>query len=106
MLILKDVQAGYGNIKVLKGVSLEVPDRSIVTLLGANGAGKTTTARTITGLTSATGGTIEFNGGTWQIGIPADDIKEDAFAGAAGSAETHFLAGRNCQLVVRRPNQD
>jgi branched-chain amino acid transport system ATP-binding protein len=62
MLILKDVQAGYGNIKVLKGVSLEVPDRSIVTLLGANGAGKTTTARTITGLTSATGGTIEFNG--------------------------------------------
>ncbi len=62
MLILKDVQAGYGNIKVLKGVSLEVPDRSIVTLLGANGAGKTTTARTITGLTSSTGGTIEFNG--------------------------------------------
>lgn len=62
MLILKDVQAGYGNIKVLKGVSLEVPDRRIVTLLGANGAGKTTTARTIVGLTSATGGTIEFNG--------------------------------------------
>jgi branched-chain amino acid transport system ATP-binding protein len=62
MLTLKEVEAGYGNIKVLKGVSLEVPDRSIVTLLGANGAGKTTTARTITGLTSATGGTIEFNG--------------------------------------------
>jgi len=62
MLTLKDVEAGYGNIKVLKGVSLEVPDRSIVTLLGANGAGKTTTARTIVGLTSATAGTVEFNG--------------------------------------------
>ncbi len=62
MLTLKDVEAGYGSIKVLKGVSLQVPDRSIVTLLGANGAGKTTTARTITGLTASTAGTIDFNG--------------------------------------------
>ena len=62
MLKVKEVYAGYGNIKVLKGVSLEVPDRSIVTLLGANGAGKTTTARTITGLTSCKAGTIEFDG--------------------------------------------
>lgn len=62
MLTLKDVEAGYGSIKVLKGVSLQVPDRSIVTLLGANGAGKTTTARTITGLTASTAGAIDFNG--------------------------------------------
>jgi branched-chain amino acid transport system ATP-binding protein len=62
MLKLQDVHAGYGNIKVLKGVSLEVPDRSIVTLLGANGAGKTTTARTIVGLTPSTAGSIEFDG--------------------------------------------
>ena len=62
MLKVKEVHAGYGNIKVLKGVSLEVPDRSIVTLLGANGAGKTTTARTITGLTACKAGTIEFDG--------------------------------------------
>ena len=61
MLTLKDVEAGYGSIKVLKGVSLQVPDRSIVTLLGANGAGKTTTARTITGLTASTAGAIDFN---------------------------------------------
>jgi branched-chain amino acid transport system ATP-binding protein len=62
MLKVNEVFSGYGNIKVLKGVSLEVPDRAIVTLLGANGAGKTTSARTITGLTAATAGTIEFDG--------------------------------------------
>lgn len=62
MLKLTDVHAGYGNIQVLKGVSLDVSDRSIVTLLGANGAGKTTTVRTITGLTSASSGVIDFCG--------------------------------------------
>ena len=41
MLKLDQVQGGYGSIEVLKGVSLQVPERSIVTLLGANGAGKT-----------------------------------------------------------------
>ena len=62
MLTLQEVHSGYGSIQVLKGVNLQVPERSIVTLLGANGAGKTTTVRTITGLTSATGGRIEFGG--------------------------------------------
>ena len=62
MLKLDQVETFYGNIKALNGVSLEVPDKSIVTLLGANGAGKTTTVRTIAGLTGATSGTIEFNG--------------------------------------------
>ena len=59
---LRNVEAFYGNIQALKGVSFDVPDRSIVTLLGANGAGKTTTVRTIAGLTAATSGTIEFDG--------------------------------------------
>ncbi len=62
MLRLDGVRAGYGNISVLKGVSFEVPDRAIVTLLGANGAGKTTTVRTIAGLTRASGGSITFDG--------------------------------------------
>jgi len=62
MLKLDQIQAAYGSIEVLKGVSLQVPERSIVTLLGANGAGKTTTVRTITGLTPASGGSIEFAG--------------------------------------------
>ena len=62
MLKLDQVQGGYGSIEVLKGVSLQVPERSIVTLLGANGAGKTTTVRTITGLTPSSSGMIEFDG--------------------------------------------
>ena len=62
MLKLNNVETSYGNIKALKGVSFEVPERGIVTLLGANGAGKTTTVRTIAGLTPATSGSIEFEG--------------------------------------------
>ncbi len=62
MLKLEGVETYYGNIKALTGVSFEVPDRSIVTLLGANGAGKTTTVRAISGLTPATAGSIEFDG--------------------------------------------
>ena len=62
MLKLKDIDTHYGNIKALRSVSLEVPDRSIVTLLGANGSGKTTTVRTISGLHSSSRGTIEFDG--------------------------------------------
>ena len=62
MLKLNSVETSYGNIKALKGVYFEVPERGIVTLLGANGAGKTTTVRTIAGLTPATSGSIEFEG--------------------------------------------
>ena len=62
MLKLNNVETSHGNIKALKGVSFEVPERGIVTLLGANGAGKTTTVRTIAGLTPATSGSIEFEG--------------------------------------------
>lgn len=50
MLELKNVYAAYDNIEVLHGVSLEVKEGEIVTIIGANGAGKTTTLKTITGL--------------------------------------------------------
>lgn len=62
MLRLEAVEAGYGGVKALHGVSLEVPAGSIVTLLGANGAGKTTTLRAITGLLKASRGTITYEG--------------------------------------------
>ncbi|MDH4265752.1 MAG: ATP-binding cassette domain-containing protein, partial [Deltaproteobacteria bacterium] len=42
MLIVKEIEAGYGNIQVLKGLNAEVKKGEIVTLIGANGAGKTT----------------------------------------------------------------
>ena len=50
MLELRDVKTFYGNIQALKGISLEVPERAIVAILGANGAGKSTTLRTIVSL--------------------------------------------------------
>ncbi len=60
MLKLREVVAAYGPIVALHGVSLEVHEGSIVTVLGANGAGKSTTLRAISGLLRPKSGTIEF----------------------------------------------
>ncbi len=62
MLSLHDVSAAYGPVRALQGVSLEVPDRGVVTVLGANGAGKTSTLRAISGVLRCTHGAIEFAG--------------------------------------------
>jgi len=62
MLELKDLQVAYGSIPALHGISIKVPQGSIVTLIGANGAGKTTTLRTISGILRARSGSIHFNG--------------------------------------------
>ncbi|HET7296911.1 MAG TPA: ABC transporter ATP-binding protein [Gemmatimonadales bacterium] len=62
MLGLADVHTYYGNIRALRGVSLSVEPREIVTLIGANGAGKTTTLRTILGTVRPRRGTVSFNG--------------------------------------------
>lgn len=62
MLELENVHAYYGNIHALNGVSLNVEEGEIVTLIGANGAGKTTTLRTISGLLPCTQGKITLEG--------------------------------------------
>jgi branched-chain amino acid transport system ATP-binding protein len=62
ILKLNDVHTYYGSIHALKGVSLEVHDGEIVTLLGANGAGKSTTLRSINGLNRPRQGSIQFQG--------------------------------------------
>ena len=62
MLKIENLQVHYGGIQALRGISLEVPDGKIVTLIGANGAGKSTTLRTITGLVKASSGSIQWNG--------------------------------------------
>ena len=62
MLKIEHLQVAYGGIQALRGISLEVPDGKIVTLIGANGAGKSTTLRTITGLVKAQSGSIQWNG--------------------------------------------
>ncbi len=61
-LSVREVRGGYGDVTVLKDVSLEVHDREVVALVGANGAGKSTLLRTISGLLRPTAGEIHFNG--------------------------------------------
>ncbi len=62
MLKIENLVVNYGGIEAVKGVSLEVPDGSIVTLVGANGAGKSTTLRSIVGLVKAKSGSITLDG--------------------------------------------
>src|SRR5512147_2491685 len=62
MLKIKSLQAGYGRLPVLKGISLHVREGEVVTLIGGNGAGKSTTLRTISGLLRTRKGAIKFAG--------------------------------------------
>ncbi|HAT01742.1 MAG TPA: ABC transporter ATP-binding protein [Oribacterium sp.] len=62
MLKVENLKINYGGIEAVKGISFSVPDRSVVTLIGANGAGKSSTLRTIAGLVKASHGSIQFDG--------------------------------------------
>lgn len=62
MLKIDNLKVNYGGIEAVKGISFEVEDGSIVTLIGANGAGKSTTLRSIAGLVKPATGTISWNG--------------------------------------------
>jgi branched-chain amino acid transport system ATP-binding protein len=73
MLKIENLHVSYGGIRALRGISLEVPDGKIVTLIGANGAGKSTMLRTITGLVKAESGSIRWNDHE-LLGQPTDRI--------------------------------
>ena len=73
MLELRQVVAGYGNIKALKSVDLSVPAGAVVSLIGANGAGKTTTMKSIMGLIQTDSGDILFQGKSMK-GTPVQDV--------------------------------
>ena len=62
MLSIKNLEAGYGKVRVLHGISLEVPRGKVVTLIGSNGAGKTTTMRAVSGMIKPVSGEISLNG--------------------------------------------
>jgi len=79
MLKIENLQVAYGGIQALRGISMEVPDGKIVTLIGANGAGKSTTLRTISGLVKASGGSITYDG-TELLGMPINKILEAGIA--------------------------
>lgn len=73
VLKIDDLVVAYGGIEALKGISMEVEEGKIVTLIGANGAGKSTTLRAITGLVKPKSGTITYNGVN-LLGLKTQDI--------------------------------
>jgi branched-chain amino acid transport system ATP-binding protein len=73
LLEVDDIHTYYGSIQALKGITIEVHEGEIVTLIGSNGAGKSTTLRSISGLSPPREGTIRFKG--QEIGLtPPQDI--------------------------------
>ncbi|MER1994177.1 MAG: ABC transporter ATP-binding protein [Eubacteriales bacterium] len=79
MLEVNNLHVSYGGIRALRGVSVEVPDGKIVTLIGANGAGKSTLLRTISGLVRAESGSVTYNGEE-ILGKPINKILERGIA--------------------------
>ena len=75
LLELEDVHTYYGGIEALKGISVEVEEGEIVTLIGANGAGKSTTLRSISGLTPPREGSIRFDGREISDTAPQEIVK-------------------------------
>jgi branched-chain amino acid transport system ATP-binding protein len=73
LLELQDVHIRYGGIEAVKGITFEVDEGELVTLIGGNGAGKTTTLKTISGLKRPSEGTISFEGRSIES-IPAHEI--------------------------------
>ena len=73
LLKVEDIHVYYGNIHAIKGISFEVNEGEIVTLIGANGAGKSTTLNTVAGLLKPRSGMITFEGSN-LLGIPASRI--------------------------------
>jgi branched-chain amino acid transport system ATP-binding protein len=94
LLKVDEIHTFYGNIEALKGVSLEVNEGEIVTLIGSNGAGKSTTLRSISGLTPARSGQIVLDGRPIHS-MPPQEIVQ---LGIAQSPE-----GRRCfpRMTVR-----
>ena len=73
MLEVKDLRVHYGTVEAIKGVSFEISDRAIVSLIGANGAGKTTCLRALTGLVKPSGGEVRFEN-TSLVGLAPHQI--------------------------------
>jgi branched-chain amino acid transport system ATP-binding protein len=73
VLEVKDLRVHYGTVEAVKGVSFEISERAIVSLIGANGAGKTTCLRALTGLVKPSGGEVRFEN-TSLIGLAPHQI--------------------------------
>ena len=76
MLEIKNVHAGYGKLKILRGINLSVPKGKIIALLGGNGTGKSTLLKTISGLLPLMEGSIEFDGQILDKKKPNEIVKD------------------------------
>ena len=72
MIEIKDLVVKYGGITALQGISLNIPEGKIVSMVGANGAGKSTTINAISGMVKKVSGSISFNGG--DLNLPPQEI--------------------------------
>lgn len=122
LLSVKDVQSGYGNIAVLKCLSLDIQEGQIVAMIGANGAGKTTTLKTISGILKATKGAIHFDGADItnrkpydmaKLGIaqvpegrqvfPELSVNDNLILGGYSIQDKHVVAGKIEEMFDRFP---
>ena len=79
MLAVSDLEAGYGRLRVLHGLSLRVPAGALVALLGGNGTGKSTALKALAGLLRPTAGTIELDGRRID-GLPVHEVARHGLA--------------------------
>ena len=113
ILKITDLRVNYGGIEAVKGISFDVEEGSIVTLIGANGAGKSSTLRSIIGLVKPAGGQIIFRvpqddpvgDGDGPAGIVQPQHMEDhghdvgvAAGEVVSGVETHPFAGETAQI--------
>jgi branched-chain amino acid transport system ATP-binding protein len=117
MLSIRNLHAGYGKVKVLHGISMDVPKASVVTLIGSNGAGKTTTMRAISGMIRPSAGEITMGRGAAAKRIDSLDSHRIARLGLAHSPEgrrvfatmsvtDNLILGAFPRLIGARPRGD
>jgi len=110
MLKVENLAAGYGKVKVLHGISLEVPQGKLVTLIGSNGAGKTTTLRALSGMIKPEAGSIRI-GGADITGLSSHEITRKGLAHSPEgrrvfpvmSVEDNLVMGAFTRLTGSRP---
>ena len=113
MLSIRNLEAGYGKVKVLHGIDIDVPKAKVVTLIGSNGAGKTTTMRAISGMIQPTSGSISLNG-TRVDGMASHHIARLGLAHSPegrrvfprSSVNDNLLLGAFPRLTGGRPKGD
>ncbi len=113
MLTVENLVAGYGKVRVLQGISLDVQQGQLVTLIGSNGAGKTTTLRALSGMIKPDFGSIRI-GGADITGLSSHEITRKGVAHSPEgrrvfpvlSVEDNLVMGAFTRLTGSRPKGD